>query len=173
MTPEFILTNDSEQLVGHDGPVVLLVSKRMVKSRNIAFALNALMTLTESAEMVRRFHGKLHFVVSGYEKDHRELPQIPEVRRYFAAIAQEWPHWLWFLARECEQIGLLLMMLMDVQLVQQGGGQAGYFIDPGEMKRVLFDLFDRENIMLEALGISEAEISAACDSAMADLEGMH
>ena len=66
MTPEFILTNDSEQLVGHDGPVVLLVSKRMVKSRNIAFALNALMTLTESAEMVRRFHGKLHFVVSGW-----------------------------------------------------------------------------------------------------------
>ena len=53
-----------------------------------------------------RYRESLVFIVCGYDEDPRELAEIPQVRAFFARLVQEWPHWLWFLARGVGVVGL-------------------------------------------------------------------
>jgi len=40
--------------------------------------------------------GSLVFGIEGYDHDPREVHSIPEIRRFYRAFHDSWPHWLFF-----------------------------------------------------------------------------
>ena len=107
--------------------------------------------------------------VLGYDSDHRELAEISEVRAFFARLAQEWPHWMWFLHRRVGAIHLLMALLCKVKIHRRGGSTGTEFLDRYELAAQMADLFQRGNAMFDAFGISEGEAEESCNSACAEL----
>lgn len=105
----------------------------------------------------------------GYDTDPRELAEIPEVRAFFARLAIEWPHWMWFLHRRVGAIHLLMALLCKVKIHRRGASTGTEFLDRYELAAQMADLFQRGNAMFEAFGISEGEAEASCESACAEL----
>lgn len=150
--------------------VILQITRRDIEYTFIAPALERLMVMTDSVEKVRLYRASLMFQVSGYDHDPRELPEIPEVRTYFRALTQQWPHWLWFLARGTGCLTLLLSILCDVEIVRLGNGQSGSrFVDPNAPQATLADLFERGNVLLDSYDISEAEAEESANSVADEL----
>ena len=107
--------------------------------------------------------------VLGYDSDHRELAEIPEVRAFFARLAKEWPHWMWFLHRRVGAIHLLMALLCKVKIHRRGASTGTEFLDRYELAAQMADLFQRGNAMFDAFGISEGEAEESCNSACAEL----
>jgi hypothetical protein len=51
---------------------------------------------------VARIQGRIGFFISGYEKDPRELFEIPQVRRYFHKLEAMAPFFLYYIADESQ-----------------------------------------------------------------------
>jgi hypothetical protein len=88
---------------------------------------------------------------------------------FFARLAKEWPHWLWFLHRRVGAIHLLMALLCKVKIHRRGTSTGTEFLDRYELAAQMADLFQRGNAMFEAFGISEGEAEASCESACAEL----
>lgn len=104
--------------VDPDGPtfVLLEIARDNIEAGRVSSAL--VYALTDSREHLLAYHESISFSISGYDHDPRELPEIPEVRRFMSQLAQEWPHWIWFLLRGAGSIPLLMSLLCDVDVIR-------------------------------------------------------
>lgn len=152
-----------------DALLVLEISKREIETGNIASALERLHAIAESRETALRYRECLVIQVVGYDADPRKLAEIAEVRAFFARLAQEWPHWMWFLHRNMGAIHLLMALLCKVKIHRKGLSTGTEFLDGNELASQMTDLFRRGNAMFEVFGISEGEAEASCESACAEL----
>jgi hypothetical protein len=171
--PSLIFT-DADGLAENTEHAVLVldISQKEIKSGNVASTLERLMVIADNKESVYRYRESLLFQVSGYETDRRELPEIPEVRRFFSLLVKEWPHWLWFLQRGVGAIPLLLALLCRVKVIRGSGGSYGTeFEDDDEWQRCLLDLFDRGNALFDAFDIPQSDVEASAESAIAEITG--
>ena len=109
--------------------------------------LDALRQISSSKEDCLRYAGTLSIVITGYEDDPRELPQIPEVRAWFRNLNGSWPYWGWFLNKLDDSLPLVTSILCldgDTESVVQDG-KVGHAVDQ--------DRFDAvKEGMLEAIG---------------------
>jgi len=64
--------------------LLVVVSKQDVLAANTEPTLQVLSQLLVSAETVRRYRERVDIAFHGYETDHRELFEIPEVRSFVA-----------------------------------------------------------------------------------------
>lgn len=151
--------------------MTLKITRSAVEKRNIAGALEYLLTLTDSAENVYRFRGALRIRVEGYEHDAREPYRIPELRAFMRALTAEWPHWLWYLKRGEDHMLFLFSCLCEVQVTPGPDGDEACFADQEEFVAVLNDLLERTQALYEAYGISESEAAQTADLAVQDLFG--
>lgn len=159
--------DDSERAM-----IVLEISRREIEDCNISSALESLHVITDSELNVKRFKESLLFQVSGYDDDPRDLPEIPEVRRYFARLNEEWPHWLWFLVRGMGSVALLLALLCKVKVHKHKGiGKYGTeFPDMQQLQDTIKDLFKRGNALFDAYpAIAQEEISESANTAVAEI----
>lgn len=166
-----LLVTDADGFAENEQPalVVLDISRREVESGNIASALERLLVMGDTREAVYRYRELLLIQVRGYDLDPRELPEIPEVRAFFTRLIQEWPDWLWFLARGVGAIQLLMSLLCKVKIHRVAGAYTIEFLDPDELQRTILDLFSRGNALFEAYGVTDEEIESSASSAMTDL----
>lgn len=171
--PDLLILTDAEGLANftESALLVLQLSRCEVEAGNVASALERLHVVAETRESALRYRESLVFNVSGYEADRRELAEIPEVRRFFAKLTQEWPHWLWFLHRQVGAIPLLFALLCQVKIHRTPGAFGTEFLDREELGAKMADLFNRGNAMFTAYGMSSGEISASAQSAVAELTG--
>ena len=89
---------------------------------------------------------------------------------YFRALTQQWPHWLWFLARGSGCLPLLLSILCEVEIVKLGNGKSGSrFVDPNAPQAILADLYQRGNALFESYGITEDEAEESANSVTDEL----
>ncbi len=124
MTPKpSVVRTDAAGLADFEGDALLVleISKREIETGNIASALERLHAIAESRETALRYQECLVIQVVGYDTDPRELAEIPEVRAFFARLAKEWPHWMWFLHRRVGAIHLLMALLCKVKIHRRGG----------------------------------------------------
>jgi len=170
-TPMILLT-DADGLASNTEPaiIVLDITRKEVESGSIGSVLERLHVLTDTRENSLLYRESLVFQVSGYDDDPRELSEIPEVRSFFHRLAAEWPHWLWFLARGCSAVALLLALLCEVKRVRTNGRNAGVeYASKTELAAVMMDLFDRGNFLFNTYGIPDAAIAESADSAVNEL----
>ena len=149
--------------------LVLYLSREEVESGNVASALERLHIIADTRESAMRYRESLVFIVCGYDDDPRELAEIPQVRAFFARLVQEWPHWLWFLARGVGAVGLFMSLLCTVKIHRSPGSFGSEFLDSAEMGAILGDLFERGNAIFYAYGITAQEANESAASAIAEL----
>jgi len=82
-------------------PLTVVVDRGDVEAGNIQPTLNVLCRLLADAATVREYRQRVDVSFHGYDTDARELFEIPEVRRFVAALDDAFPYWLYFLSREC------------------------------------------------------------------------
>lgn len=151
INPKVIIT-DAEGFAKNTDPVflILVISRQEIKTGKFGSALHRLHVMTDSTENILRYRESMTFQVEGYDQDHRELPEIPEVRAYFKALAQAWPHWIWYLFRGTGSIALLMSLLCQVRVIRGTRGDFGTeFDDKVEISAVINDLLDRGSKLFE------------------------
>lgn len=168
-----LIRTDADGLADNTEPAVLVLdlTRREIESGNVASALERLMVMADTREAALRYRESLLIQVTGYEADRRELPEIPEVRAFFARLTREFPHWLWFLHRRVGAIPLLLALLCKVKIHRAAGSYGTEFLDLNELQRCLLDLFARGNALFEVFDIPDEDAEASANSAVADLTG--
>jgi hypothetical protein len=165
-TPETFPHNDKPAFV------IVKIEREQIEQGNIAHALSSLMVMTDTRENVLMYQNSLSFMVSGYDNDRRELPEIPEVRTYFKALSEQWPYWLWFLSRNTGTVALFLTLLCQVKILRSRFGSFGTeFTDPEEVAVVLMDLFHRSNPLFNTFNIPEELLEASSLSLSKELGG--
>lgn len=149
--------------------LIVEIERNDIDICNLASTLEKLMALTDTRESVMQFQNSVMFQVTGYDADQRELPEIPEVRKFFVALAAEWPHFVWFLARETGAIPLMFSLLCQVLVVRSKKGQFGAsFKDTEEVKRVFADLISRQQSLCTTFDIAE-QVEDSIESALNEL----
>lgn len=172
--PQIVLTDaDGFAAASHNGPtiVILAIERQDVEQCNIASALERLHVLTDNRQNVLQYRESLVFQVNGYDSDPRELSEIPEVRAYFARLTADWPHWLWFLARDFGCIVLLFALLCRVTIVHSNGKCGTAFANTDEVRETMMRLFDRGNALFDTYGISDDLAGESAESAAAEIFG--
>lgn len=162
---------DSDGLADFTGDALLVleITRAEVESGNIASALDRLLVVAESRETALRYQESMALYVTGYDQDPRELPEIPEVRAFFARLCEEWPHWLWFLQRNIGAIPLLLALICSVKVHRFGTTTATEFLDREELSRKVMDLMQRGNAMFLVFGITPEQARASARSACLEI----
>jgi hypothetical protein len=82
--------------------------------RTVSEALNWLL---ESRQSVLAGRGKIALSFSGYDDDARDVWDIPEIRRYVAALDATFPYWFYFLDLRMSTLGVLGLCLCRVMKV--------------------------------------------------------
>ena len=80
-------------------PLVVIVRRHDVEAGNTASTLRVLSRLLAGVATVREYRERVDIAFQGYDTDSRELFEIPEVRRFVAALDDSFPYWLYFLVR--------------------------------------------------------------------------
>lgn len=170
--PTIILTDaDGFSQITEPALLVLQISRQEIESCNYTSSLERLMVMTDSRENTLRYRETLHLQLTGYDADRRELAEIPEVRKFFASLVNEWPNWFWFLSREQGMISLLMSLLCKVKIHRRNGSYGIEFIDHAELEERVCDLLERGLPLLEVYGIPPAEVEASAASAVTALTG--
>ncbi|MCL4852445.1 MAG: hypothetical protein KJZ78_13820 [Bryobacteraceae bacterium] len=90
-------------------PVIIVVSREEIESRDTSAVLGTLKSCIASTETVQAYFEKVDVAFHGYNEDSRELFEIPEVREYVGLLDDAFPYWLFFLTKS--GLGLQCIML--------------------------------------------------------------
>lgn len=161
-----ISADQLDSAAGPDTLVVLEISAPEIAAQNIASALERLHALSDTAQAALQFREKLFISVQGFDHDPRELVEIPEVRAFFARLADAWPHWLWFLSREGGDISLLLALLCPVKVHRQAGRFGVEFEDQAALAAHINSLLSRGIALFEAFDIPPSQAQASAETAL-------
>jgi hypothetical protein len=128
--------------------IQLGITRQSIIENDISFALKKLNLLVATPEAVRKSSGALSLAVLGYDADPRELPEIPEVRRYFKALVEAFPYWFHVLNRIDDSLSLIFTLSADsIQIVRAPNGSFGTTYDTAEVIR----FFKRHAAYLDSL----------------------
>lgn len=140
--------------------VVIEVGRNEVERGAIGDVIDRLLKLSDTRENTLRFASSVLFVFDGYNKDSRELVDIPEVVRFFRQVHSAWPYWLHFLVKEPSQFQFLFSMLLDLAPpIEVDGQRIRPLVGVDRLQPFLLDLFGPMNhlYMLHGIGMKENE----------------
>lgn len=165
---------DADSFIHNNEPglVILDITRDKIEKMETASLMERLLIFVDRVENVRLYKHSMTFQISGYDHDPRELCEIPEVRRFFAAVTQEWPFFVWFLARKMGSVALYFSLMCDVEVVRQKKKMVGMrFKDLEQMGNFLMEITGRADQTFCALGIPDEELAASIESAVDELVG--
>jgi hypothetical protein len=140
--------------------IMVVVTREQVEALDMQPLLNFFDRLTANPTTCIKIQGKVILAISGYDKDTRELWEIPEVRLWFAHANQIVNVWFFFLSvyeGVISSLNLLLACICDVERISISCGMQKIEIKYDE---VLFpDFIERNfrglNELTERLGIDD------------------
>jgi hypothetical protein len=100
-------------------PLVVIVRRHDVEAGNTASTLRVLSRLLAGVATVREYRERVDIAFQGYDTDSRELFEIPEVRRFVAALDDSFPYWLYFLTRESTGLQALAFCFLPPYLTEE------------------------------------------------------
>ena len=98
-------------IVADSDVIVMAVDREDINNLETSNITRAFDRLRSTKELAFKAQGKVEFIFRGYEKDDRELFEIPEVRAYVAQLDQELPG-LFFFARTDKPTDTLMTFLL-------------------------------------------------------------
>lgn len=170
--PKIIMLDaDGLQYNTEQGLLLLTISRSDIEAQVTGSVLERLLILVDTVENVMLYKESLMFQVEGYDDDPRALCEVPEVRAFFAKITQEWPYFVWFIARGFGGLAFYFSLHCRVSVPRDAeGAPTGFRIDdPTEVMGHLRSLVRRSNPPLSVLGVPDNELIASIQSATADL----
>lgn len=135
--------------------VVVQFHRSDIKKGLTGSALHTLMTISDSPELSRLYGGRLMFFFEGYDQDRREIIEIPECRRFFRKITNQWPFWFHFVVKEPQQFALVFTLLCDVKVKHRTGYSDVGFKNIQQFAELAHDLFGHMNNLYDLHGFSE------------------
>jgi hypothetical protein len=107
---------------------IVTVPRERIETGDTAPVLASLERLIASREALEASNGTISLLVNGYDADPRELHLIPEVRRYFQALDEQFPFWFHVCTRIEHSLRMLLTMLVELTPValEDPPGAIGY-----------------------------------------------
>jgi len=137
--------------------MLLAIPRDEVEAGEIAPVAQQLGFLSETPEMAQRWEGRLGFVFEGWDDEPRETAEIPTIRDYFVALTEVWPFWLHFAEKVGDTLPHVLRLLCRGHVEAVAPGAVGWVFDDLEEVRVqLLQLFARQNVLYEHLGLPES-----------------
>lgn len=153
--------------------VVLYITRREIETMNIGSSVDRLMTMSDTRANAVRLKNALHLAVDGFNFDARELYEIPQVTRFFRAVADQWNGWLGYVDCDDDTLPLVLRLLTDVERVATAQGIVHWrFVDAIDAARRVQHLFAGLNALYESYGFGEEAIQARSAEVAAVLDRM-
>ena len=134
-------------------PVYLVLSRPQVEAGGIQEPMIFLRHIVSNVDVAVEFMGRVSLIIDGYNHDARELFEIPEVRRYFKALDDQWDYWFFFLSQADDSIKILESCLCETIEVIPGVVS----LDLDQMNRYLTRHFTALNRLCDTLDIPEAQ----------------
>jgi hypothetical protein len=100
------------------------------------------------------------FSVEGWDDDPREIHTIPEIRRFYSAFHESWPHWSYFCNLDTDTLRAMTMCCLPSSNTTQVDGrlQVAVICDPFDLLKFLERDFTAMNRMCERAGMFEDRI---------------
>jgi len=150
-----VSADDFEAVVRDYDLIVVEFSKKEVLEGRVGTAVERLMLLSDTRENAEKFCGRVMFVFSGFDRDPREIYEIPAVVKYLKQMTDQWPFWYHFLEKQGESVGILTLALSGAKVAARKGRATGVTVDPERLRSTMLRLFDGMNIMYQALDLPE------------------
>ncbi len=170
--PKIIMLDaDGLQYNTEQGLLLLTISRSDIEAQVTGSILERLLILVDTVENVMLYKESMMFQVEGYDDDPRELCEVPEVRAFFWKITQEWPYFVWFIARGFGGLAFYFSLHCRTTVLRdRDGASAGYRIEsPDEIMEHLRSLIRRSNPLLAKMGVSNDELLSSIKSALSEI----
>lgn len=137
-----------------------------IEAGDVTPALLALDPLLTDSQTVRRYQGRLHLFIGGYDDDRRELWAIPEVRQYLGALDERFPYWLWFL--DPTDPSLLLVVACRCELAAHGsrGDTVGAVVLPARLADFLLTHLRALEPLADRFGLPPDDVVRAASAVL-------
>lgn len=124
-------------------------------------ALGRLRVLTDSSSTAIMYANHCVWDVSGYDNDWRELYEIPECRRFFKRLANEWDGWGHFLEKEFGSLTTFMQLLLDVHVVHRDDSVTTVELArPDQVAEVAEQLLGSMTSMYERLHLGDSALNS-------------
>ena len=144
------------ELLGSFENVLLLADRSEIEAGDVNDFAEFFDRLEISNALTKQLEGRIGFMVNGYEKDPREIWEIPEVRTWMVAVQRRVKHWFYFLNRERSPRSLVTVLAFCWSQPKRLGD--GSWECPGtELESWLSLHVDSFYELAERLRLSEAE----------------
>lgn len=102
----------------------------------------------------------LAFGIEGYDDDPREVPTIPEIRRFYTAFHAAWPYWLYFCNLDTEALRMMVLCCLPSIAALKVDGRAKVAVEysPLELVRFVGNDFAPMNVMCDRAKLPEQMI---------------
>jgi hypothetical protein len=102
----------------------------------------------------------LMFGIEGWDDDPREIHMVPEIRRFYSALHDAWPYWLFFCNLDVGTLRAMTMCcLSSVNTMQvDGRTQVAVTYDPLDLLKLFKRDFMPMNLMCDRAQMSERGI---------------
>lgn len=143
--------------------LMVVISRDEVERDDRSGPLDTLKNLLETPERIRAFRTRVDISFFGYDETPQELFEMPEVRDYVSRLDDDFPYWLYFLARECTGLKCLALCMLPPFLTEEARVRIH--------SQGLADLLERRwvpalNHLCAAVGESDDEADQLLDSAI-------
>jgi hypothetical protein len=136
---------------------VLYASRADVRAGNARPLVQALRRATATRAAWRRLQGAVLFALEGWDNDPREIHEIPEVRRYWAALEAAFPAWSYFALPGQVLRAFALCLLPDVRMMARSQCGAPWLAD---VERSEVDAFIERTVVAVTQAASVRHVDA-------------
>jgi hypothetical protein len=126
-----------ESTVKHD-LVVIKIIRESVMDCDPSHMLKLLKNFTTTRPQIVAYEGRITFIFDGWDNDPRETAEIPEIRAYFSALTEKFPHWMHYVEKAGDTFMHVMRLLCTGHYEQKLPGVVSWsFDDLNEMKQVV------------------------------------
>jgi hypothetical protein len=116
--------------------IVLAISREEVEAA-ARRSVDDLMTLSDSTQLRRQLAHGVMFCITGWDKDPREVSEIPECRAYLQALYAQRGYWLHFLVPVPNLRAVSLLCLVEGAAAADNNGRRVKRVNPEEVQALI------------------------------------
>lgn len=118
--------------------VVITIMRESVMDCDPSHMVKLLKNISTTRAQVVDFEGRITFVFEGWDDDPRETAEIPEIRAYFSALTERFPHWMHYVEKAGDTFMHVVRLLCKGHYEQKSLGVVVWsFDDLNDMKQVV------------------------------------